>query len=111
MVEGVQKACIRQVWCLNNALSPVYTKAKPFKRSVALPQVLVELPLCLGRTISDPKQVHADEDDLGQGDNSKAGEEGPPQNGFVSMTSSREPREMTTSSTNCCFSDFSIIFH
>ena len=28
--------------------------------------------------------VHADEDDLGKGDNSKAGEPGPPQNGCVS---------------------------
>merc|ERR1719188_2176149 len=28
--------------------------------------------------------VHADPDDLGKGDNSKAGEPGPPQNGFVS---------------------------
>lgn len=28
--------------------------------------------------------VHADPDDLGKGDNSKAGETGPPQNGFVS---------------------------
>ena len=28
--------------------------------------------------------VHADPDDLGLGDNSKAAEAGPPQNGFVS---------------------------
>ena len=34
----------------------------------------------IGRSV----MVHADEDDLGKGDNSKAGEEGPPQNGFVS---------------------------
>ena len=34
----------------------------------------------IGRSV----MVHADEDDLGLGDNSKAGEEGPPQNGFVS---------------------------
>lgn len=34
----------------------------------------------LGRSV----MVHADEDDLGRGDNSKAGEAGPPQNGFVS---------------------------
>ena len=34
----------------------------------------------IGRSV----MVHADEDDLGLGDNSKAGEESPPQNGFVS---------------------------
>lgn len=34
----------------------------------------------IGRSV----MIHADEDDLGKGDNSKAGEEGPPQNGFVS---------------------------
>jgi len=34
----------------------------------------------IGRSV----MVHADEDDLGKGDNSKAGEAGPPQNGFVS---------------------------
>jgi len=35
---------------------------------------------CIGRSV----MVHADEDDLGLGDNSKADEPGPPQNGFVS---------------------------
>eukprot|EP00746_Dinoflagellata_sp_MGD_P010605 gnl/MRDRNA2_/MRDRNA2_121926_c0_seq1.p1 gnl/MRDRNA2_/MRDRNA2_121926_c0~~gnl/MRDRNA2_/MRDRNA2_121926_c0_seq1.p1 ORF type:complete len:278 (+),score=47.32 gnl/MRDRNA2_/MRDRNA2_121926_c0_seq1:80-913(+) len=35
---------------------------------------------CVGRSV----MVHADEDDLGLGDNSKANEPGPPQNGFVS---------------------------
>jgi Cu-Zn family superoxide dismutase len=35
---------------------------------------------CVGRSM----MVHADEDDLGLGDNSKADEPGPPQNGFVS---------------------------
>jgi Cu-Zn family superoxide dismutase len=35
---------------------------------------------CVGR----PMLLHADEDDLGLGDNSKANEPGPPQNGFVS---------------------------
>jgi len=34
----------------------------------------------VGRSV----MVHADEDDLGLGDNSKANEPGPPQNGFVS---------------------------
>ena len=34
----------------------------------------------IGRSV----MVHADPDDLGLGDNSKAGEPGPPQNGFVS---------------------------
>lgn len=34
----------------------------------------------IGRSV----MVHADEDDLGKGDNSKAGEAGAPQNGFVS---------------------------
>lgn len=34
----------------------------------------------VGRSV----MVHADEDDLGKGDNSKAGEAGPPQNGCVS---------------------------
>eukprot|EP00928_Gymnodinium_smaydae_P036453 TRINITY_DN2547_c0_g1_i2.p2 TRINITY_DN2547_c0_g1~~TRINITY_DN2547_c0_g1_i2.p2 ORF type:complete len:183 (-),score=56.50 TRINITY_DN2547_c0_g1_i2:107-655(-) len=34
----------------------------------------------IGRSV----MVHADEDDLGKGDNSKAGEPGPPQNGCVS---------------------------
>jgi len=34
----------------------------------------------VGRSV----MVHQDEDDLGKGDNSKAGEAGPPQNGFVS---------------------------
>merc|ERR1712194_80062 len=35
---------------------------------------------CIGRSV----MVHEDEDDLGLGDNSKANEPGPPQNGFVS---------------------------
>ena len=35
---------------------------------------------CIGRSY----MVHAKEDDLGRGDNSKADEPGPPQNGFVS---------------------------
>lgn len=34
----------------------------------------------VGRSV----MVHADQDDLGKGDNSKASETGPPQNGFVS---------------------------